>query len=70
MFQKIKQVFHFLMASLNIIGTLWIVAITILITADVTGRAFFNTPIFGVPEIVKISVVGIVWLQMSHTLKD
>ena len=57
------------MAALNVLGTLWIVAITILITADVTGRAFFDSPIFGVPEIVKISVVGIVWLQMSYTLK-
>ena len=69
MLEKIKVPFHFLMAALNVLGTLWIVAITILITADVTGRAFFNSPIFGVPEIVKISVVGIVWLQMSYTLK-
>lgn len=57
------------MAFLNVVGALWIVAITILITADVVGRAFFNSPIFGVPEIVKISVVGIVWLQMAYTLK-
>lgn len=69
MLEKIKRPFHLVMASLNVLGTLWIVAITLLITADVTGRAFFNAPIFGVPEIVKISVVGIVWLQMSYTLK-
>ena len=69
MLEKIKRPFHLVMASLNVLGTLWIVAITLLITADVTGRAFFNSPIFGVPEIVKISVVGIVWLQMSYTLK-
>jgi TRAP-type C4-dicarboxylate transport system permease small subunit len=35
----------------------------------VVGRAFFNSPLFGVPEIVKISVVGLVWCQMAHTLK-
>ena len=69
MFEKFKKSCHVVMASLNVMGAFWIVAITILITADVTGRAFFNAPIFGVPEIVKISIVGIVWLQMSYTLK-
>ncbi len=59
-----------LMAVLNALGSLWIAAIGLLITADVVGRAFFASPIFGVPEIVKISVVGIVWLQMAHTLRS
>jgi TRAP-type C4-dicarboxylate transport system permease small subunit len=58
-----------LMASLNIVGAIWVMLIMLLITVDVTGRAFFNAPLFGVPEIVKISVVGLVWCQMAHTLK-
>lgn len=57
------------MASLNIIGAIWVFLIMLLITVDVVGRAFFNSPLFGVPEIVKISVVGLVWCQMAHTLK-
>jgi len=63
------RLLHGLMALLNIIGAIWVVLIMLLITVDVTGRAFFNAPLFGVPEIVKISVVGLVWCQMAHTLK-
>jgi len=57
------------MAVLNAIGTAWVAAITVLICADILGRALFSFPIIGVPEIVKVSVVAIVWLQMAHTLK-
>ena len=63
------RLLHGLMALLNIIGAIWVVLIMLLIAVDVTGRAFFNAPLFGVPEIVKISVVGLVWCQMAHTLK-
>jgi TRAP-type C4-dicarboxylate transport system permease small subunit len=63
------RIHHGLMAVLNAIGTAWVAAITVLICADVIGRALFSFPIIGVPEIVKVSVVAIVWLQMAHTLK-
>lgn len=67
--KTLLRLLHGLMASLNIIGALWVLVIMLLITVDVVGRAFFNSPLFGVPEIVKISVVGLVWCQMAHTLK-
>ncbi|MCX7141510.1 MAG: TRAP transporter small permease [Proteobacteria bacterium] len=63
------KLLHGLMSALNIIGAVWVLLIMALITVDVVGRAFFNSPLFGVPEIVKISVVGLVWCQMAHTLK-
>jgi len=63
------RLLHGLMALLNIIGAIWVVLIMVLIAVDVTGRAFFGAPLFGVPEIVKISVVGLVWCQMAHTLR-
>ncbi len=63
------QVHYRVMAVLNAIGTAWVAGITVLISCDILGRVLFNSPIIGVPEIVKVSVVGIVWLQMSHTLK-
>ncbi|MBI4269649.1 MAG: TRAP transporter small permease [Candidatus Rokubacteria bacterium] len=63
------QIHHRVMAVLNAIGTAWVAAITVLICADVLGRALFSFPLIGVPEIVKVSVVAIVWLQMAHTLK-
>lgn len=61
--------FHRLLSAMNLLGALWVVMIMLLITADVIGRAFFAAPLFGVPEIVKISVVGLVWCMMPHTLK-
>lgn len=63
------RIIHGLMAILNAAGTAWIAVITVLISCDILGRVVFNSPIIGVPEIVKVSVVAIVWLQMSHTLK-
>jgi TRAP-type C4-dicarboxylate transport system permease small subunit len=63
------KLLHGLMALLNAAGTAWIAVITVLITCDILGRVLFNSPIIGVPEIVKVSVVAIVWLQMSYTLK-
>ena len=63
------RLLHRAMSALNMLGALWVVVIMLLITADVCGRAFFDSPLFGVPEIVKISVVGLVWCMMPHTLK-
>lgn len=57
------------MAGLNAIGTVWVAAITVLICADILGRLLFQYPLVGVPEIVKVSIVAIVWLQIPHTLK-
>ena len=39
------------------------------IAADIGGRAIFNHPIRGVPEIVAMSIVACVFLQIAHTLK-
>lgn len=63
------QIHYRVMAGLNAIGTAWVAGITLLICSDILGRVLFNSPIIGVPEIVKVSVVAIVWLQMAHTLK-
>lgn len=63
------QIHYRVMAVLNAVGTAWVAGITVLISCDILGRALFNSPLIGVPEIVKVSIVAIVWLQMSHTLK-
>ena len=55
-------------AVLNAIATIWIFAIMFLMAGDVLGRIFLNHPITGTPELVKISIVGIVFMQMPHTL--
>lgn len=55
--------------SLNVAGALWIVALMLLINADVIGRNAFGTPVRGVSELVGLSIVGIVFLQLADTLR-
>lgn len=55
-------------ALMNAIATLWIFGIMFLMAGDVLGRVLLNHPITGTPELVKISIVGIVFMQMPHTL--
>jgi TRAP-type mannitol/chloroaromatic compound transport system permease small subunit len=46
------------------LGTVWILALMLLIVADVLGRNFLDQPITGVAEIAGRSVVAIVFLQL------
>jgi len=55
--------------ALNVVGTLIIVALMILICADVIGRSLFDLPISGVPELVSLSIVAIVFLQAGQAFK-
>lgn len=52
----------------NIIGSLLIVCIMLLIGADVIGRGIFSSPIAGVPELVSLAIVAIVFLQLPSTV--
>jgi len=61
--------FHRLTGAMNAVGTGWIFVIMILMTADVLGRNLFNTPIRGVIEIVTLSIVSIVFIQLADTLR-
>ncbi len=56
-------------AGLNVIGTLLIIAIMLLVNSDVIGRSLLNAPISGVPEMVSMSIVAIVFLQVAHTFR-
>jgi len=60
--------FQRLTRLLNAIGTLWIVALMLLINSDVLGRELLDTPVRGVTELVSLSIVGIVFLQLADTL--
>lgn len=55
---------------MNAVGTIWIIALMVLINADILGRSFLHHPIAGVPELVAFSIVGIVFLQLAHTLRS
>lgn len=55
---------------MNALGTLWILALMLLINADVFGRNLLSAPVRGVPEMVALSIVGIVFLQLADTLRS
>jgi TRAP-type mannitol/chloroaromatic compound transport system permease small subunit len=61
--------YHAVISVMNSIGTAWVFVLLIIINLDIGGRALFNHPIRGVPEIVALSIVACVFLQIAHTLK-
>lgn len=65
----LRKAFGSLVEGLNAIGTVWIFGLLVLINADIGARGLFKAPIPGVPEIVELSIVGIVFLQAAHTLR-
>lgn len=56
-------------AALNALGSVWIILLMLIIVADITMRTVASMPISGTPEIVSFSIVGIVFLQLAHTLR-
>lgn len=56
-----------LTAVVSVLGTVLILGIMLLIAADVIGRAGFGAPIAGVPEMVAMSILAIVFLQIANT---
>ena len=56
-------------AAANVTGSALILALVFLIFADVAGRNFFGLPISGVPELVSLSIVAIVFLQAPQALR-
>lgn len=57
-----------LTSLLNAVATIWTLFLIFFVTADVCGRVFFGRPLTGAPEIVKMSLVALVFLHMPHTL--
>lgn len=55
--------------GLNGVGALWILALLVLINADVFGRNVFSAPIDGVIEMIEISMVAIVFLQLGDAAR-
>ena len=61
--------FEMVISVMNSIGTAWVFVLLVIINLDIGGRAIFNHPIRGVPEIVAMSIVACVFMQIAHTLK-
>ncbi len=57
------------LSSLNALGSLWIFCLMALINADAFGRTLFAAPINGVNEMIELSLVGIVFLQLGDATR-
>lgn len=53
---------------MNGAGVVWVFALTFLICADITGRTLFDSPLQAVPEIVALSLIACVFLQLAFAV--
>lgn len=60
--------FSRLLGAMNALGTVWIFGLMLLVNADIIGRELFFAPVRGTTELLALSIVGIVFLQLGHTL--
>lgn len=60
--------FSRLLGAMNALGTVWIFLLMVLINSDILGRELFNAPVRGTTELLALSIVGIVFLQLGHAL--
>ncbi len=67
---RLRRAFDRLCDGLNALGSLWIIALMALIAADVVGRTGFNAPVRGVTELLSLSIVGIVFVQLASTQRE
>ena len=63
------RLFASLVSGMNATGSCWIVVLMILINVEAIGRSAFNKPIIGVIEMIEISIIGIVFMQLADSLR-
>ncbi|MFQ5660340.1 MAG: TRAP transporter large permease subunit [Gammaproteobacteria bacterium] len=63
-----ERVYVMVIQWLNGAGVIWIFALMFLICTDISGRTLFNHPIQGVPEMVSLSLVGCLFLQLAYAV--
>jgi TRAP-type C4-dicarboxylate transport system permease small subunit len=65
---SLRRHFSVVTVLMNNIGTVIIVLGMLLACGDVAARNLFNSPFFGVPELMKMTIVAIVFLQLPHAV--
>ena len=63
------RIFSSLVGGMNAAGSVWIVVLMLLINTEAISRSAFNAPIIGVIEMIEISVIGIVFMQLADSLR-
>ncbi len=66
----VAAAFDVLVVTLNALGSLWIFCIMALVCVDVVARYVFNSPVTGVPLLITMSLIAIVFLQMPDALRS
>lgn len=56
--------------STNAIAAILVLLMMLAVVADVLGRFLLNTPIAGTTEMVTMSVVAVLYLQLAYTLRS
>ncbi len=56
--------------SFNGVAAVWVLLMMLAVVSDVLGRFLFNAPIGGTTEMVTMSVVAVLYLQLSYTLRS
>lgn len=64
------RAFGWIVSGMNAAGSCWIVVLMLMINAEAIGRSAFNQPIIGVIEMIEISIVGIVFMQLADSLRQ
>jgi TRAP-type mannitol/chloroaromatic compound transport system permease small subunit len=67
--ETVQRIIDRVTMGLNVLGTLLILALMILINGDIIGREVFLSPVSGVPEMVSLSIVAIVFLQVGQAFR-
>ncbi len=65
---RVAAIFRRLIHWMNGAGVVWVFALTFLICADITGRTLFDSPLQAVPEIVALSLIACVFLQLAFAV--
>ena len=65
-----NRAFSRFVAGLNSVGGVLIFGLVIMINLDIFSRFLFNAPIDGVTELVELSIVAIVFLQLADAVRN
>ena len=65
----LSRVAHIFAIAANAAGTLAVLALVVILNVDVIARGAFNAPLKGTYEIVQLSVVFIVFLQLADVVR-
>lgn len=66
----VSRAFSRFVAGLNSVGGVLIFGLVVMINLDILLRFAFNAPIDGVTELVELSIVAIVFLQLADAVRN